>query len=192
MDNKLKGLQSSTGNSGYLQGLYALLVGTSLMTWGILELTGAANGRRIGVSLFLWTNIFGLPIVLRYYWERFGAAMPPASRNHRWLASVFAGAALLSVMVLYDTGHLRGLPFEPFGLVCGLVLLFPPRRHYIVLGVLVIGFSLLPAFHLVTREQVWHGGAMLLVGLVLILGGLIDDEVLFWSLPPEEPDERHA
>jgi hypothetical protein len=108
---------------------------------------------------------------------------------------VLAGAALGLVLVLYEGGHLRGLPFQPFALMCGFLLLlfgFPPRRHYIGLGLVVIGFSFLPAFYQAAGEQARHGGVMLLVGMALMLGGLIDHGILLRSLPPLRPEEHLA
>lgn len=199
MDDNMKRLASTTRNFWHLQGLHGVAIGMALIIASILELTGVVTGWHINTAFSLlisFTVIVVSPMVRRYYSKRFGTVIPPAKQDRRWrVISVLAGAVLGAVMILDGTGPLRGLPFVPFGVACGLLLLlwgFSPRRHYIVLGLLVIGFSLLPAFHLVVRQQVRHGGVLLLVGLVLMLGGVIDHGILLRSLPPLRPEEHLA
>ena len=199
MDDSMKRLHSITKNFWHLHGLHGVAIGMALMMAGALELTGAIAPSRF----FSWPLLFIIctlllcsPMIRRYYSARFGTVIPPARQDQRVRAiSVLAGAALGLVMVLYESGHLRGLPFQPFALMCGFLLLllgFPPRRHYIGLGLVVISFSFLPAFYQAAGEQARHGGVMLLVGMVLMLGGLIDHGILLRGLPRVEREERHA
>ena len=199
MDDNMKRLHSITQNFWHLHGFHGVAIGMALMIPGALELTGAITPLhffRCFSLLISSTILLCSPMIRRYYSARFGTVIPPAGQDQRVrVVSVLAGAALGLVMILYEGGHLRGLPFQPFALMCGFLLLllgFPPRRHYIGLGLVVISFSFLPAFYQAAGEQARHGGVMLLVGMVLILGGLIDHGILLRSLPPLRPEEHLA
>jgi len=160
-----------------LLGVLFILEGTSRMIWG------SAAVRLIYSWLFfpsLALLAITLKIAIRYHRRKFG--LVKASIGSRRTLALVAFAVLYVVLLVLggpDFNHLK-VALEPTVLNAGIILvlfgLLPgfPWRHYAVVGLLLAAVAFLPAFHVVTVEQFWHGWSFLAPGLAFLLCGAID------------------
>lgn len=184
MNDHLERLQSLTSNYELLQGypiamlgLLFILEGTCVMIWG---------GTVVHL-IYSWLFLPSLAllaitmkIAIRYHRRKFG--LVKASMEPRRARGIVVFAILYLVLIVLggaDFKHLK-VALEPTVLNAGIILvllgLLPtfPWRHYAVVGLVLAAIAFLPALHVVTVEQFWHGWSFLAPGLAFLLCGAID------------------
>lgn len=200
--NHLERLQSLTSNYELLQGypiamlgLLFILEGISVMIWG-----GTAVNLIYG-WLFLPSLALlaiTLKIAVGYHRRKFG--MVKASMGPRRTRAIIAFAVLYLVLLVLggaDFKHLK-LALEPTVLNAGIILvllgLLPgfPWRHYAAVGLALAAIAFLPAFHVVTVQQFWHGWSFVAPGIAYLLCGAIDRLIFMRNLPSVPVEEVHA
>jgi uncharacterized membrane protein required for colicin V production len=202
LTNHLKRLQSLTSNYELLQGypiamlgLLFILEGISVMIWG---------GTAIHL-IYSWLFLpslallaITLKIAIRYHRRKFG--MVKASMEPRRTRAIIAFAVLYLVLIVLggaDFKHLK-VALEPTLLNAGIILvllgLLPgfPWRHYAVVGLVLAAIAFLPAFHVVTVQQFWHGWSFMAPGIAFLLCGAIDRLIFMRSLQSLPAQEIHA
>jgi hypothetical protein len=184
LDGHLERLRFLAGNYELLQGypiavvgLLNILQGISVMVWGYPAL------HLIYSWLFLPSLgilAIALNIAQRHYRRKFGVVK--ASMEPRRARGILAFAILYVVLIVLggaDFKHLK-MALEPTLLNAGIILvllgLLPtfPWRHYAVIGLLLAAVAFLPAFHVITVEQFWHGWSFMAAGIACLLCGAID------------------
>jgi hypothetical protein len=202
LNNHLERLQSLTSNYELLQGypialvgLLYILGGTSVMIWD-----GTAVQLIYG-WLFLPSLALlaiSLKIASRYHQRKFG--LVKASMGPHRVQAITAFAVLYVVLLGLggpDFRHLK-LALEPTVLNAGIILillgLLPgfPWRHYAAVGLALAAIAFLPAFHIVTVQQFWHGWSFMAPGIAFLLCGAIDRLIFMRSLPSVPAEEVHV
>jgi hypothetical protein len=183
-NDHLERLRFLAGNYELLQGypialvgLLNILQGISVMVWGYPAL------HLIYSWLFLPSVVLlaiAIKIAQSHYRRKFGIVK--ASMEPRRVRGILAFAILYVVLIVLggaDFKHLK-MALEPTLLNAGIILvllgLLPtvPWRHYAVIGLLLAAIAFLPAFHVVTVEQFWHGWSFMAAGIACLLCGAID------------------
>lgn len=202
LTNHLERLRFLAGNYELLQGypialvgLLNILGGISVMIWGYPALH----------LIYSWLFLPSLALLAiatniaqRHYRRKFGIVKAPMElRRARGLLAFAMLYIVLIVLGGADFKHLK-VALEPTLLNTGIILvllgLFPtsPWRHYAVIGLLLAAIAFLPAFHVVTVEQFWHGWSFMAAGIAFLLCGAIDRLIFTRSLPSLPAEEIHA
>ena len=167
LDGHLERLRFLASNYELLQGYPIALVGLLNILEGIgVMIWGYPAVHLIYSWLFLPSLgilAIALNIAQRHYRRKFGVVKAPMGPRRARALVVFAILYLvLIVLAGADFKHLK-VALEPTmlntGIILGLLGLFPtsPWRHYAVIGLLLAAVAFLPAFHVITVEQFWHG-----------------------------------
>ena len=178
-----------------LVGLLNILDGISVMIWGY-PAVHLIYGWLFLASVGLL--VIALNIAQRHYRRKFGIVK--ASMEPRRVRGILTFAILYVVLIVLggaDFKHLK-VALEPTVLNAGIVLvllgLFPtsPWRHYAVIGLLLAATAFLPAFHVVTLEQFWHGWSFMAAGIACLLCGAIDRMIFMRRLSSLPVEGIHA
>ena len=202
LNDHLERLRFLTSNYELLQGypiamagLLFMLGGTSVMIW---------DGTAVGL-IYSWLFLpslallaITLKIATRYHRRKFGMVNAPMEprRARGILVAVILYFALF-VLAGRDFKHLK-VALDPTVLNGGLILvllgLLPgfPWRHYAVIGLLLAAVAFLPAFHIVTVQQFWHGWSFMAPGIAFLLCGAIDRLIFTRSLSSLPAEEVHV
>jgi len=160
-----------------LVGLLNILEGIGVMIWGYPAV------HLIYSWLFLASLgllAIAMNIAQRHYRRKFGVVK--VSMEPRRARGILVFAILYVVLIVLggaDFKHLK-VALEPTVLNAGIILVLLgflptfPWRHYAAIGLLLAAVAFLPAFHVVTVEQFWHGWSFLAPGLAFLLCGAID------------------
>ena len=184
MKNDLEQLRFLAGNYELLQGypialvgLLNILEGIGVMIWGYPAVHLIYGWLFLpSLGLLIMTAI----IAQRHYRRKFGVVK--ASMEPRRARGLIAFAILYVVLIVLggaDFKHLK-VALEPTVLNAGIILVLLgflptfPWRHYAVVGLLLAAVAFLPASHVITVEQFWHGWSFLAPGLAFLICGLID------------------
>jgi len=160
-----------------LLGLLNILHGIAVMIWGYAAVHLIYSWLFLpSLGLLVMTTM----IAQSHYRRKFGVVK--TSMEPRRVRGILVFAILYVVLIVLggaDFKHLK-VALEPTLLNAGIVLilfgLFPtsPWRHYAVIGLLLAAIAFLPAFHVVTVEQFWHGWSFMAAGIAFLLCGAID------------------
>jgi len=200
--NHLERLQSLTSNYELLQGypiamagLLYILGGTCVMIWGGTALDLIYGWLFLPIMALL---AIALKIAVRYHRRKFGLVKTPMGPSRGRAIIVFGGLYVILIGLSGpDFKHLK-LALEPTVLNAGLMLvlmgLLPgfPWRHYVAVGLALAGIAFLPAFHIVTVQQFWHGWSFMAPGIAFLLCGAIDRLIFMRSLPSASAEEVHV
>jgi hypothetical protein len=200
--NSLKRLQFLTSNYNLLMGypmamvgVMYIVLGASVMIWG----------RPVVHMIYGWLFVVSLALLVtaiivagRYHRRKFGTVKTPM--NGRRARVIAAFVILYMVLIRFAGADFKNLKvaLEPTVLNGGLMLillgLLPgfPWRHYAAVGLLLSAAAFLPAVHLATVEQFWHGWSFMAPGLAFLLCGTIDRVIFLRSLPSQHGQESHA
>lgn len=182
--NNLERLRFLAGNYELLQGypialvgLLYILEGISVMIWGYTAVH-LIYGWLFLLSIGLLA--IAMNIAQRHYRRKFGVVK--VSMEPRRARGILVFSILYVVLILLggaDFKHLK-VALEPTVLNAGIILILLgflptfPWRHYAVVGLLLAVVAFLPASHVITVEQFWHGWSFLAPGLAFLICGLID------------------
>lgn len=200
--NHLERLQSLTSNYELLQGypiamagLLFILEGIGVMVWGHAAV----------YLIYSWLFLPSLAVLaitmkvaVRYHRQKFGIAKV-SMEPHRVLTLILFAILYVVLIVLAgpDFKNLK-VALEPTvfngGIILVLLGLLPgfPWRHYALIGLLLAAVAFLPAFHIVTVQQFWHGWSFMAPGIAYLLCGAIDRLIFMRNLPSLPAEEVHA
>ena len=182
-------LESAGANYPYLQGLWTIPLGIGMIVAGISNLQNRPTGIGAIVLILGGLALAGATalVIGRYYRDRYGSVTPTRDRMIR------QGLALGAWIVILFVGANEALFWSPDGPQCiyasavalatlaYYAILVGLRPHHIVIWGTVFVAGLLP---------IWGGLggdrdplAMIALGPVLMLSGLLDQRLLARSLP---------
>lgn len=169
--------------------------GISIMLWGETALH----------LVYGWLFLPGLALMAivaslgtRNHQQTFGVVKVSLSRRAR--IAIVAFILLYVVLVKLAGPDFKNLkvPLEPTLLNSGIILilvgLLPtfPWRHYIAVGLALMGIAFLPAFHVVTVAQFYRGWSFIVPGLAFLLCGVTDRLILAHKLQSLRIQESHV
>lgn len=202
MKSEFERLEFITRNYALLQGypiglvgLLYILLGAAEMIWKQTAIT-LVHGWLFPVTLVILA--FAIIAIQRHYQQRYGTVRAPMdSRRATWLAVFIVIYFVIVQLGGADFKHLN-VPLEPTVLNGGLILvlggLLPgfPWRHYVAIGLALAAVGFLPAFHIMTVQQFWHGWSFMFPGFSFLLCGVIDRLIFLHMLPEPQAKESHA
>lgn len=177
---------------------YHNLQGIRWIVWGCLCLLVAAEDAGRFPTLLLAVAVIPAAVLLvvwsgLYYQRRFGQVKGPHSETQEPI--MLWGVALpITAVVSFLVDRTVDLPFflAPFVYGAGLIWLYrqsekPFRRHYLYIGLGVIGSNLAYALLNTPPDSPWSRAGVVLwtfIGLSLIVGGFLDHLLLAKTFKP--------
>ncbi|HJT54208.1 MAG TPA: hypothetical protein VJ848_10185 [Candidatus Angelobacter sp.] len=202
MKTEVERLQFLTRNYALLQGYPIGMAGVLYVSLGAAEMVWKepavilVHGWLFPVTLVVL--IFAVLAAQRHYQRKYGVVKSPMeSRRAIWLAVFIAIYFVLVQLGGPDFKHLK-VALDPTLVNGGLILflggLLPgfPWRHYLPIGLALAAVGFLPAFHVMTVQQFWHGWSFIAPGIAFLLCGVIDRLIFLHMLPAAQAEEVHA
>lgn len=199
--DRLRQIHDVTDNFFFWQGLRWIPMGAAMLGCAVvssprLSIDAAVRAwialPLFGVALWLSTSVLG-----RYYARHFGSVRGDASRHTvrtsiKWL---IAYPAIIVAMVV--DAH-----FAPPVIVSALAFALAVetyrqstgggRRHYILAAIGLIVFSILPLSDVVPSGKQSLTPLIGIIGLIYIVGGVLDHRALVRALMPIQEEQRVA
>jgi hypothetical protein len=199
--DRLREIHAVTDNFFFWQGLRWIPLGVALLTYSAMRSADLPVARGVpewialtllGIALWLSTSVLG-----RYYVRHFGRVRGDASRHVvrtsvKWLVVYPA----IVVAMLVDT------EFRPPLVLSGLAFAIAieayrqstggGRWHYSAFAIGLVAFSILPLFGALPTGKQGLTPLIGIVGLIYIVGGVLDHRALVRILAPIQEEERVA
>lgn len=199
--DRLRQIHDVTDNFFFWQGLRWIPMGVALLGCAAVSVPGLPIPAAVrewsvlplfAVALWLSTSVLG-----RYYARQFGRVRSDPSRHMlrtriKWLIVY----PVILVAMLVDA------KFGPPVIVSSLAFAIAieayrqstggGRRHYVIAAIGLIAFSILPLLDVVPQGKYSLAPLIGIIGLIYIVGGILDHRELVRVLAPIQEDQRVA
>lgn len=202
MKNELERLQFVARNYNALQGwpiasagALFLIYGACVMLWGMSAIN-LIYGWLALPSLALMA--LGCSLAIRRHQRKFGTVKNPVPARRNLALAIYIGLYFALIRMSGPDFKNWNVSLEPTIVNAGIILIFMsalptfPWRHYAIFGLLLIGVGLLPAFGIVSVEQLWHGWTFVLPGIAAVCCAIVDRLILARYLASSKLQESHV
>lgn len=202
MKNDLERLQFVTRNYCLLQGYPIGLVGVLYILLGVAEMTWK---EKAAILIHGWLFPVTLAVLVlavlgvqRHSMERYGIVKASIDSRRLISASIFTICYFALVLLAGPDFKNLKVPLDPTCLNGGLMLVLGgvlpgfPWRHYIPVGLALAGVAFLPALHIMTVQQFWHGWSFIAPGIAFLVCGGVDRLIFLHMLPEPQAEKSHA
>ena len=198
--DRLRQIHNVTDNYFFWQGLRWIPLGAAMLGYAVMRSVHAGSHTTVrewigllmfGVAIWLSTSVLG-----QYYARQFGRVQGDPSRHEvrtsvKWLivypaiiVAMIVDAAFVPPIVV--SGLAFALAIEAYRESTG-----GGRAHYIVASFGLVVFSILPLFDVVPAGKPSLTPLIGIVGLIYIVGGVLDHRALVRVLAPIR-EEKHV
>jgi hypothetical protein len=198
--DRLRRIHDVTDNFFFWQGLRWIPLGTAMLAYAFMrsvDFSTASDAREwIALSLFALALWLSTSVLGRYYARHFGCVRGDASRHVvRTSVKWFLVYPAIVVAMLVDlelvpplivSGLAYALAIEAYRQSTG-----GGRAHYTAFAIGLVAFSILPLFGAAPVGRSGLTPLIGIIGLIYIVGGVLDHRELVRVLAPIE-EERHV